>query len=210
MASYLTNYAGMFCGPRIKTCIYHLTASGNIYPPRMYKRFRSLNNKNGNTSSTMFAKLNRLNGIHSWQKYQQSFARSLGKTKSDDTTTDPLIYFNPSPPGQNDRHFADDILKCIFVNETFFIRISIRFDNKLARVQVITWCRTGHIIWTNADPVQQRINAALGEDGSNNVVNKYVQMHYWQIISYEIGHSLIIIGRGVIIIGGCDYDCIMM
>ena len=33
--------------------------------------------------------------------------------------------FISSPPGQNDRHFADDIFKCIFVNEKFCILIEI-------------------------------------------------------------------------------------
>ena len=28
-------------------------------------------------------------------------------------------------PGQNGRHFADDIFRCIFVNEFFFILITI-------------------------------------------------------------------------------------
>ena len=35
---------------------------------------------------------------------------------------------HPTPtltPGQNDGHFADDIFKCIFVNEKFFISIRI-------------------------------------------------------------------------------------
>ena len=47
--------------------------------------------------------------------------------------------------------FADDISKCIFVNEKFCIsiRISLRFvpkgpiDNKAALVQVMAWRRTG-------------------------------------------------------------------
>ena len=34
-----------------------------------------------------------------------------------------LVYINSSPPGQNDRHLADDVLKCIFVNENFCILI---------------------------------------------------------------------------------------
>ena len=34
-------------------------------------------------------------------------------------------YVNSSPPGQNGRHFADDILRCIFLNETFYILINI-------------------------------------------------------------------------------------
>ena len=31
--------------------------------------------------------------------------------------------FNSSPPGQDDRHFADDIFRCISVNEMFYILI---------------------------------------------------------------------------------------
>ena len=39
---------------------------------------------------------------------------------------------NSSPPGQNGRHFADDIFRCIFVNEKFciFIEISLKFIPK--------------------------------------------------------------------------------
>ena len=40
--------------------------------------------------------------------------------------------FNSTPPGQNDRHFTGDILRCIFMNEKFFIliQISLKFDPK--------------------------------------------------------------------------------
>ena len=59
--------------------------------------------------------------------------------------------FSSSPPGQNGRHFADNIFKCIFLNEKFdiSIRISLKFvhkgpiDNKPALVQVMAWRRTG-------------------------------------------------------------------
>ena len=34
-------------------------------------------------------------------------------------------YVNSSPTGQNDHHFTDDIFRCIFVNEIFFIFIKI-------------------------------------------------------------------------------------
>ena len=39
---------------------------------------------------------------------------------------------NSSPPGQNGHHFADDIFRCIFVNEKFciLIRISLKFVSK--------------------------------------------------------------------------------
>ena len=58
---------------------------------------------------------------------------------------------NSSPPGQNGRHFADNIFKGIFLNEN--VRISIQFslkfvakctiDNKSTLVQVMAWLQTG-------------------------------------------------------------------
>ena len=38
-------------------------------------------------------------------------------------------HLNSSPPGQNGRHFADDIFRCIFVNGMFciLIKISLKF-----------------------------------------------------------------------------------
>ena len=50
--------------------------------------------------------------------------------------------FNSSSQGQNGRHFADDIFRCIFVDEKLciLIKISLKFvpkgpiDNKLALV----------------------------------------------------------------------------
>ena len=58
---------------------------------------------------------------------------------------------DPSLPGQNGCHFADDIFKCIFMNEKFCILIGISlkfvlkgpFDNKSALVEVMAWRRTG-------------------------------------------------------------------
>ena len=43
-----------------------------------------------------------------------------------------VVDFNPSPPGQNGRHLADDIFRCIFVNEKicFFIKIALNFVPK--------------------------------------------------------------------------------
>ena len=52
-------------------------------------------------------------------------------------------------PEQNSRHFADDIVRCISVNEKFMYRISLMFvpkdltGNESVLVQVMTWCRTG-------------------------------------------------------------------
>ena len=50
---------------------------------------------------------------------------------------------------QNGRHFAEDILKCIYVRDKFCILISIKFilegpvDNMSALVPVMAWRRTG-------------------------------------------------------------------
>ena len=60
------------------------------------------------------------------------------------------LFLNSSPPGQNGRHFADDIFKYIFTKERFciLIRISLKFatkgqiDNTAAFVQVMAWRRT--------------------------------------------------------------------
>ena len=60
------------------------------------------------------------------------------------------IHFNSSPPGQNGRHFADDIFRCIFVNEMFCILLkkkSLNFipkgpiDNNQALVKIMACCR---------------------------------------------------------------------
>ena len=59
--------------------------------------------------------------------------------------------FNSQRPRQNGRHFADDILKCIFLNENVCIpnKISLKFvpkgpiNNNPALVQVMAWRRPG-------------------------------------------------------------------
>ena len=59
--------------------------------------------------------------------------------------------FNSSPPGQNGRHFTDNIFNYIFMNENIIIlmQISLKFapmgpiDNKSALVQVTAWHRPG-------------------------------------------------------------------
>ena len=52
------------------------------------------------------------------------------------------LIINSSPPGQSGRHFAEDIFKCLFMNEKalIFIQILLKFvpkgstDNKQALV----------------------------------------------------------------------------
>ena len=61
------------------------------------------------------------------------------------------IQFNSSRPRENRRHFADDVFKCIFLNENVMIlvKISLKFvpktpiNNIPALVQIMAWRRTG-------------------------------------------------------------------
>ena len=56
-----------------------------------------------------------------------------------------------TPPGQNGRHFADDIFRCIFMDEKscILITISLKFvpngpiDNNPALVQIMAWLQIG-------------------------------------------------------------------
>ena len=58
---------------------------------------------------------------------------------------------NTLRPGQNGRHFTDDIFKCIFLNENVWIpiKISLKFvpkspiNNIPALVQIMAWRRPG-------------------------------------------------------------------
>ena len=75
------------------------------------------------------------------------------------------------PPGQNGRHFPDNIFRCIFMNENVWIsmKISLNFvpngsiDNIPALVQIMAWHRI-RITWTNADLIRWHILDALGVD----------------------------------------------
>ena len=84
-------------------------------------------------------------------------------------------WFSSCPPGQNGHHFADDIFRCIFVNEKFciFIKISLKFvpkgpiDNNPALVQIMAWHQIGNK--PLSEPLLTRftdtyIYAALGGD----------------------------------------------
>ena len=61
------------------------------------------------------------------------------------------VIFNTMRPRQNGRHFADDIFKCIFLNENIWIliKISLKFvpqrpiNNIRALVQIMAWRRPG-------------------------------------------------------------------
>ena len=71
----------------------------------------------------------------------------------DPVSTEPVgvLVVNTLGPRQNGRHFADDIFKCIFVNENVWIpiKISLKFvpkgsiNNIPALVQIMAWRRPG-------------------------------------------------------------------
>ena len=82
------------------------------------------------------------------------------------------LCFNPLRPRPNRRHFADDIFKCIFLNESVWIsiKISLKFVpkgliNKIpALVQMLG--RRQAIIWTNDDyftDAYMRRSASMGQ-----------------------------------------------
>ena len=62
-----------------------------------------------------------------------------------------LYHLNSLRPRQNGRHFADDIFKCIFLNENVWIPIKIslkfvpksRINNMPTLVQIMAWRRSG-------------------------------------------------------------------
>ena len=87
------------------------------------------------------------------------------------------MHINSSIPGQNDRHFADIIFKRILLNKDISISIkaSLKFipngpiSNIPALIQVnigsdngLAPTRRQAIIWTNVNPIDWRIFAALG------------------------------------------------
>ena len=63
--------------------------------------------------------------------------------------------FNTLRPRQNGRHFPDDILKCIFLNENEWISIKIslkpvpkcQINNIPSLFQIMAWRRPGNILW---------------------------------------------------------------
>ena len=82
---------------------------------------------------------------------------------------------NPSPPGQNGRHFANDIFKSIFINWKFWILIknSLKFvpkgpnDNNPALVKIMAWRRIGDK--TLSEPMLTRFTDAYMRHGGRRV-----------------------------------------
>ena len=79
---------------------------------------------------------------------------------------------NSSLPGQNDRHFADNIFRCIFINEKFCVLmwIWLKFvpkppiDSKIGSGNGVMLNRRQTITWSNTTPVHWCIYSAPGGD----------------------------------------------
>ena len=87
------------------------------------------------------------------------------------------LTLNSSSPGQNGRHFADDISKCVFLNENVWIpiKISLKFvpkgpiNNIPSLVLIMVSCRPG--AKPLSEPmmvVYRRIYASLGLNELND------------------------------------------
>ena len=69
------------------------------------------------------------------------------------------------PPIQNDRYFADDVFKCIFMISNFIWVYCYGSNWQQTRIGLddgLVPNRRQSINWTNADPIHRRINEALG------------------------------------------------
>ena len=82
-----------------------------------------------------------------WQHCSKSQMRSLGTWGHQQT----CFWLNTLRPRQNGRHFADNIFKCMFLNENVWIpiKVSLKFipkgpiNNISALVQTMAWRRSG-------------------------------------------------------------------
>ena len=95
----------------------------------------------------------------------------------------------PPPPGQNGHHFADDIFRCVFVNESFAFWLQFHW-NLFLRVQ---WTITQHRFnWTNfffGDPIHWHIYAALGGD---ELIQEEASSQYNFLRSHLSGYNIIL------------------
>ena len=90
---------------------------------------------------------------HTWSRQKQDAADDGHRDAiaGKDTGVKPYQDINTLRPGQNGRHFADDIFKWIFLNENVWIpiKISLEFvphgqiNNIPALVQIMAWRRQG-------------------------------------------------------------------
>ena len=116
------------------------------------------------------------------QKHQGKMSMSKNKT-------------NTLRPRQNSRHFTDDILACIFLNENVWIpiRISLKFvpkspmNNIPALVQIMAWRRPGDKLLSEPMLLDyRRIYASLC---LNELKQKWQHLKDHVCIAYDLGHD---------------------
>ena len=124
-----------------------------------------------------------------------------------------VMIINTLRPRQNGRHFADDIFKCIFVNENVWIsiKISLNFvpngpiNNIPALVEIMAWRRPGDKPLSEAMMVNlpthicvTRPQWVLTEIGA--WVNNCTRIFMWDVVAlpclnFELGHGWVIISQ---------------
>ena len=112
--------------------------------------------------------LKKLKSINKHQKDQFEIYHHTSREKL------ATLAFNTSRPEQNGRHFADDIFKCIFLNENVWIpiKISLKFvpkgpiNNIPALVPVMVRLLT-HICVTRPQWVKPLVPGRCGNDSKN-------------------------------------------
>ena len=128
-----------------------------------------------------------------------------------------IEHINKLRPRQNGRHFADDMFKCIFLNETVWIPIEISlkfvpkgpFNNNPALFQIMAWRRPGdkplyepmlvssltHICVTRPQWVNSRngLSSILLHVGKNSI-HQYDLFHHRTIWKHARTHKLFSLG----------------
>ena len=100
------------------------------------------------------------------------------------------LHINTLRPRQNGRHFADNIFKCIFLNENAWIslKISLKFVPKVqinnipALVQIMAWRRSGD------KPLSEPMNVSLL---THICVTRPQWVKVWWLIWHWTGSSLV-------------------
>ena len=114
---------------------------------------------------------------------------------------DVRCWLNTLRPRQNGRHFADDIFKCIFLNENVWIPIEISLTlvskgsihNNPALFQIMVWRRPGDMVsslthicvtrphWVNSPKLSQPQHRN-GDNNLQNILKSYASKPFFKII----------------------------
>ena len=133
---------------------------------------------------------------------------------------------NSLRPRQNKRHFADDVFKCNFLNETVWIpiKISLKFvpegpiNNISALVQIMAWRRAGdkqlsEPMMTQFNDTYMRHSASMS---FNNIWSrkKYCLIRNWLIYKMPLSasedrYNYVYISRRIIFVSSPAWKCLV-